>query len=151
MTAIGSSTTNSSGANIFTKGAPEAMLKIMKQDTIPQDYLKVQEKYTSCGFRVLAMASKEIAINQIGSIRREEAESNLNFDGFEIFENKLKPETVGAIRELRRAAITVVIITGDNALTGANIGFKSGVIDRNLNAMIIDHEPNGRYSVKNFQ
>ena len=96
------------------------------------------------------MASKEVPINQIGSIQREEGENNLDFDGFEVFENKLKPETVGAIRELRDAAITVVIITGDNALTGANIGFKSGVIDRNLNAMIIDMDQNQRITVKNF-
>lgn len=62
----------------------------------------------------------------------------------------MKPETVPAIKTLKQAGITVVIITGDNPLTGANIGFKSGVIESHLSAMIIDMLPNGRISVENF-
>ena len=53
-----------------------------------------------------------------------------------MFENKLKKETQGAIKTLIEAQISVVIITGDNPLTGSNIGFKSGVIDPYKNIMI---------------
>jgi magnesium-transporting ATPase (P-type) len=67
-----------------------------------------------------------------------------------VFENKLKPETVPAMRVLREAGISIVIITGDNPLTGANIGFKAGVIDKHLNVMIIDTAPNNKLIVKNF-
>lgn len=51
---------------------------------------------------------------------------------------------------MKEAGITIVIITGDNPLTGANIGFKSGVIDKEKSAMIIDILPNGRIAVENF-
>ena len=54
------------------------------------------------------------------------------------------------MKELRKAGISTVIITGDNPLTGANIGFKAGVIDGDLSAMIIDTIADGRVSVRNF-
>lgn len=73
MSAISSSSTAPNTAFVYTKGAPEAMLKIMRKESVPSDYLKVQEKYTSCGFRVLAIASKEVQTGQIGSIQRDEA------------------------------------------------------------------------------
>jgi magnesium-transporting ATPase (P-type) len=62
----------------------------------------------------------------------------------------LKPETQGAIHTLREAGITIVIITGDNALTGANIGFKSGVIEKNRNIMICDLTAERKVKVTNF-
>ena len=129
------------------------MLKIMKPDTIPAGYDDTLKKYTSCGFRVLAVASKQISLSEIESISRESAENGLEFNGFEVFENKLKPETIPAIKELRQAGISIVIITGDHPLTGANIGFKAGVIDSNLNAMIVDtigDGKSGKLSVRNF-
>jgi len=150
MSVIAGSTSSQNSPLVFCKGAPETMLKIMKPDGIPQDYKQTLEKYTSCGFRVLAVASKAIGGNEIGTISREAAEKDLEFNGFEVFENKLKPETIPAMKELRRAGISIVIITGDNPLTGANIGFKAGVIDEDLNAMIIDTTTDGRVSVRNF-
>jgi magnesium-transporting ATPase (P-type) len=89
-------------------------------------------------------------LNAIETISREAAEIDLDFNGFEVFENKLKPETVPAMKVLREAGISVVIITGDNPLTGANIGFKAGVIDKHLNVMIIDTLPNNKLIAKNF-
>lgn len=54
------------------------------------------------------------------------------------------------MKTLKDAGITVVIITGDNALTGANIGFKSGVIENYYNIMICDKTQDGNISVTNF-
>lgn len=150
MSVIASSTSNQSSAFVYSKGAPETMLKIMKGDGIPGNYKEILEKYTSCGFRVLAVASKEIKLGEIENISRENAEKDLDFNGFEVFENKLKPETVPAIKTLKDAGITVVIITGDNPLTGANIGFKSGVIESFYNIMICDKLSEGKISVTNF-
>jgi cation-transporting ATPase 13A3/4/5 len=55
------------------------------------------KKYTSCGFRVLAVCSKKIPVSEIETIDRATAEARLEFNGFEVFENKLKPETVPSI------------------------------------------------------
>lgn len=60
MSVIASSTSAPQSAFVFCKGAPETMLKIMKPDGIPKDYDQTLRKYTSCGFRVLAVASKQI-------------------------------------------------------------------------------------------
>ena len=65
MSVIASSTSAPNLAFIFCKGAPETLLKIMKPDGIPEDYKKTLEKYTSCGFRVLAVASKSILLGEV--------------------------------------------------------------------------------------
>ena len=43
---------------------------------------------------------------------RNEVECNLNFCGFVIFENKLKPQSAPILDTLRLAAIRTVMITG---------------------------------------
>jgi len=45
----------------------------------------------------LAIASKR-AEGNIKEITREQAEVDLHFAGFEVFENKLKPQTKAAIK-----------------------------------------------------
>ena len=52
---------------------------------------------------------------------RENAESELNFLGFVILENRLKPETMPVIAALNDAKIKVVMVTGDNMLTALSV------------------------------
>lgn len=73
------------------------------------------------GTSVLASTSKAIQI--LAQYDRKDFESNLIFDGFEIFENRLKPATKTAIKQIKKANIPCVMITGDNPLTAANIGY----------------------------
>lgn len=54
-------------------------------------------------------------------MKRHEAESNLEFTGFIIFENKLKEQTTPIIDELSRANIRRVMCTGDNILTAISV------------------------------
>ena len=51
---------------------------------------------------------------------------------------------------LREAGISIVIITGDNVLTGANIGFKAGIIEPSKNIMICDLTAEKKVTVTNF-
>lgn len=122
----------------------------MNPGGIPDNYFETLKKYTSCGFRVLAVCSKKIQVQEIETIDRNSAECQLEFNGFEIFENKLKPETVPSIDILREAGISIVIITGDNVLTGANIGFKAGIIEPSKNIMICDLTAEKKVTVTNF-
>ncbi len=73
---------------------------------------------------------------------REEIESNLLFNGFEVFENKLKNETKAAIEELKAAEVGCVMITGDNTLTGSNISFKCSISDKRKGMIIVDYVGN---------
>jgi cation-transporting ATPase 13A3/4/5 len=52
---------------------------------------------------------------------RETVESDLEFIGFLIMENKLKPETAAVIKTLQEAEVRTVMATGDNILTAMSV------------------------------
>lgn len=62
-------------------------------------------------------------------LTRDEAESNLEFLGFIIFENKLKPSTSQVIMELSQAGIRNIMCTGDNILTAVSVAKECTMID----------------------
>ena len=78
------------------------MLQIMDASTVPENYHEMLREYASKGFRVLAIASKKIK-QDVKNLQRSDVEKNLHFDGFEVFENKLKRETFDAIQDLKYA------------------------------------------------
>ena len=67
---------------------------------------------------------------------RQAAESGLDFIGFIVFENKLKPATAGIIDELEEANIRKVMCTGDNILTAVSVARECGLIDRTAHCFI---------------
>lgn len=67
------------------------MLNIMKSSSVPKNYNQMLKEYASHGFRVLSVASKSINEEEMRTLGREDIEANLIFNGFEVFENKLKP------------------------------------------------------------
>jgi len=69
-------------------------------------------------------------------MKREETESELNFVGFIIFENKLKPSTAGVLDELTDAAIRKVMCTGDNILTAISVARECNLIDKNAHCFV---------------
>lgn len=73
---------------------------------------------------------------KIQKMSREEAESNLEFLGFIIFENKLKQTTTQVIDELKRAGIRTVMCTGDNILTAISVARGCGLIDPNAHCFV---------------
>ncbi len=54
------------------------------------------EQYTKDGYRVIALATKDLIgfdSKSLLSVRREDVETKLTFLGFLVMENKLKPES----------------------------------------------------------
>ena len=153
-----------SGGNIYVKGAPECMADICRQDScgllwsmqnsftganglsvVPVDYDDLLSFYTHRGFRVIACATKHIeSLNwtEVEKMRRQDAESDLDFLGFIIFENKLKPSTTRVIDELNEADIRKVMCTGDNILTAISVARECNLIDRTAHCFI-PHFVNG--------
>ena len=122
-----------SGGDIYVKGAPECMSDICQAESFPHDYESLLDYYTHQGFRVIACATKHINFldwPKIRKMKREEAEFDLTFLGFIIFENKLKEITPDIIDELRDANIRSVMCTGDNILTAISVGRECGMIDQ---------------------
>lgn len=69
-------------------------------------------------------------------MRRQDAESALEFLGFIIFENKLKASTSEVIDELSDANIRKVMCTGDNILTAISVARECNLIDRAAHCFI---------------
>ena len=106
---------------------------------VPVDYGDLLSFYTHRGFRVIACATKHIeTLNwpKVEKMRRQDAESNLDFLGFIIFQNKLKPSTTGIIDELNNADIRKVMCTGDNILTAISVARECDLIDRTAHCFI---------------
>ncbi|KAI9750468.1 MAG: hypothetical protein M4579_006458 [Chaenotheca gracillima] len=67
---------------------------------------------------------------------RADAESDLEFIGFIVFENKLKPQTTEVIEELIEADIRKVMCTGDNILTAISVARECNLIDRTAHCFV---------------
>ncbi|KAL1923846.1 uncharacterized protein VTP21DRAFT_8826 [Calcarisporiella thermophila] len=123
-----------SSLSVYVKGAPEVIRSLCTRG-IPEDFDEELGYYTHRGFRVIAVGVKTLDFaNGSGKgsegrvnwalahqMAREEAESDLEFVGFVIFENKLKPETAPVVATLHAAKIRQVMCTGDNVLTAISV------------------------------
>ncbi|KAG0214920.1 hypothetical protein BGX28_001126 [Mortierella sp. GBA30] len=124
---------HSPGMEIFVKGAPEAMIDICVNSSLPVDYKERLSYYTHHGYRVIACATKslpDLSFVRAQRIKREQVESELTFLGFIIFENKLKPTTAPVVTILSNAQVRQVMCTGDNVLTAISVSRECGLIDR---------------------
>lgn len=83
--------------------------------SLPYNFHESLDGFASQGYRVIALANKELTDmewEKVNKLHREDLESNLQFLGFIILENKLKPQTKDAIKTLKNANMKVVMITG---------------------------------------
>ncbi|KAG0200869.1 hypothetical protein BGX28_006180 [Mortierella sp. GBA30] len=124
---------HSPGMDIFVKGAPEVMVDICTKESLPLDYQQRLAYYTHHGYRVIACAHKSMAnlnFARAQRIKREQAESELTFLGFIVFENKLKPTTAPIVATLSNARIRQIMCTGDNVLTAISVSRECGLINQ---------------------
>ncbi|KAM7107798.1 polyamine-transporting ATPase 13A3 isoform 3-T6 [Ciconia maguari] len=116
----------------YMKGAPEVIASLCKQETVPVDFERVLEEYTKQGFRVIALAHRKLESkltwHKVQTISRDAIESNMDFMGLIIMQNKLKQETPAVLEDLRKANIRTVMVTGDNMLTAISVARDCGMI-----------------------
>ncbi|GJN86126.1 hypothetical protein PLIIFM63780_009703 [Purpureocillium lilacinum] len=125
--------------DIFVKGAPEAMREICRPESFPHDYDELLSYYTHKGYRVIGCATRhlpKLTWVKAQKMTRDEVESRLDFVGFIIFENKLKPTTAGVLKELLDSNIGAVMVTGDNILTAISVARECGLLDRNAHCFV---------------
>ncbi|PHH83535.1 hypothetical protein CDD82_7576 [Ophiocordyceps australis] len=129
----------SKSGDIFVKGAPEAMLEICRPESFPSDYEELLSYYTHKGYRVIGCATRHIqklSWVKAQKMTRQDVESGLDFVGFIVFENKLKPTTTDVIKELLYSNITAVMVTGDNILTAISVARECGLVERNAHCFV---------------
>ncbi|KAI8584672.1 hypothetical protein K450DRAFT_217430, partial [Umbelopsis ramanniana AG] len=130
--------------HIFVKGAYEKIKDLAIPASIPSDYDKVTAGLARQGCYVLALAHREIDLDQIGGLEsfnqwtRDQMEENIDFCGLIVFKNQLKEDTAEAIAELKRGATRTVMITGDTALTGVYVARQCGMADPNAKVLLAD-------------
>jgi Mg2+-importing ATPase len=137
--------TNKKQRFLIVEGAPEEIIKISNTYGSKKTHLDntlratIQETYDDLsrkGFRVLAVASKEI-----GTEKRYEPndEKNLTFYGFLAFLDPAKLSVSDTLARMRTMGITTKIITGDNAYVTEKIANDIGLqIDGILNGDELD-------------
>ncbi|WWC62526.1 uncharacterized protein I303_105122 [Kwoniella dejecticola CBS 10117] len=124
---------------VYVKGAPEVMPDICDPSTFPLDYDDMLSYYTRNGYRVIAIAGKSIdglTWLKAQRMRREVAESDLQFLGFIVFENKLKPNTAPNIHTLRAAHLACRMVTGDNVRTAISVARECGLVSHSASVYI---------------
>ena len=91
----------------------------MRPDAIVSDYLSTCEVHARRGCYVLAVGWKELSSHEDArSLKRDQVENNLELLGLLLFRNEPKEDTSAAVEALHDGQIRLVVLTGDNALTG---------------------------------
>uniref|UniRef100_H2YT63 Cation-transporting ATPase n=1 Tax=Ciona savignyi TaxID=51511 RepID=H2YT63_CIOSA len=115
---------------VYLKGAPEMVASLCLPSTVPADFHEVLKSYTQQGFRMIGMACKDLSLTWLKAqkIERSAVECDLKFLGLVALQNKLKPQSKGALLKLEKAEIRTVMVTGDNLLTALSVAHESGMI-----------------------
>ena len=138
--------THTNKVHIFVKGAYEKIKDLCKPDSIPADYDSITAGLARQGCYVLALAHRELDLEQIGGIEgfrnwdRDQMEEHIDFCGLIIFKNQLKEDTTENILELKRGATRTIMITGDTALTGVYIGRQCGMVNEGSRVYLGDFD-----------
>ena len=94
-------------------------------DTAHRSLVGVFESLSREGFRVLGIAWKETARDQVHAIVDDETE--LVFAGFAAFEDPPKASAAEAVRALTASGVTVKVVTGDNELVTQHVCAELGL------------------------
>jgi cation-transporting ATPase 13A3/4/5 len=128
---------------VITKGAPEVLKQLCDPTSLPFNFDEVLEEYTEQGLRVIAIARRRIdSLEEAISASPLALESKLEFLGFFLFENPLKPNTSETILALKACKINCKMITGDNILTATSVGIATGLIQKSA-ALFAAHAEDG--------
>ncbi|KAF5284129.1 hypothetical protein FQR65_LT00129 [Abscondita terminalis] len=121
----------SNGLTLFCKGSPEMISSLSLHETVPISLSITLLAFTRKGYRVIAIASKNLegtALEDVEKLERSAVESDLSFVGLVVLENRVKAATSGVIRSLKDADIKTIMITGDNMETALSVAKDCGIV-----------------------
>ena len=117
--------------NLYVLGAPEKLLSFSKMDGQKAKMVEKElERLAGKGYRIVAAAQKSLSKYDVSTQKLEKEIKDLNFLGLIALHDPLRKDAKEAIREVIRAGIKPVIVTGDHRLTvktiAEELGFKIG-------------------------
>ncbi len=130
---------------VFSKGAPEKLLEKSKYHYHSGEKKELTKKdreiilarttdYAKKGLRVLGLAFKE----HTGSVELDNTEKELVFVGLVSIRDPPEPTVKQAIAKCEKAGIRVVMITGDNPVTGTAVAKELGIFKEDDKVMTGD-------------
>lgn len=125
------STSTERSLMLFTKGAPESILAISSQQSIPSNVQEVIHTLSSKGFRIIAFASKNLItpLQELIHLSRSTLESNVTFQGLFVLESPLRESSKDVISSLLRSKMEVSICSGDSLFTSVFVAKHCGALD----------------------
>lgn len=114
---------------LITKGAPESVISIchsydvngtphLLDNEIRKQYESIFQSLSSEGYRVLAIAYRQMAVKKAYCTSDEK---NLVFAGFLAFIDPPLEDTANTIKELKHEGVEIKILTGDNDLVAYHV------------------------------
>ncbi len=137
----------SEGLIAYSKGAPEAVLKVCNRilingkieqlnEDIKKEILSRVENMAKKAMRVLAMASKALE----DGYGREEVEKDMIFLGIVGMIDPPRAEVREAVKLAKQAGLKVIMVTGDHKLTAEAIAREVGIIEEGDSMVITGEE-----------
>jgi calcium-translocating P-type ATPase len=120
--------------SVATKGAPEVVLPLCRGSASVaarhdwrQRAGEAVSTYAGRGLRVIAVAERYLPDVSATADRRAEVETDLRFLGLVALLDPPRPEARAAVETCHRAGIKVHVVTGDHALTAAEVAREVGI------------------------
>ncbi len=125
---------------LSVKGAPETVLPRCVSWRSPRGVVKVDssvrreldrevDRLARQGLRILAVAEKDEPADGGDGNLREDAIDGLTLFGFLILSDPVRPTAAQAVRDLRRAGVEVLMVTGDHPSTAEGIAAELGILN----------------------
>lgn len=128
--------------HFFTKGSPEAISKLCTKDSLPLDFEIELSKHTQLGLRVLGLAARQLigaTEEEVLSLTQDDFEKkDLQFIGFAVLINPLRPDSKSVIEQLHDADIRTIMVTGDHARTAVSIARQCGIVPPTPPVVFVD-------------
>ncbi|CAO1416273.1 unnamed protein product [Diamesa hyperborea] len=132
--------------NVYCKGSPEMIATLCRPETVPSDFNERLNFFAQQGYRIISLAykvlDKKMTYPKIQRVSREKIESDLEFLGFVILENRLKEDSEKVIKILNDANIRTVMVTGDNILTAVSVAKDCDMITDDQSIIIVNSRLN---------
>ncbi|XP_037333855.2 cation-transporting ATPase 13A2 isoform X2 [Pungitius pungitius] len=126
----------------FLKGSPEMVASLCRAETVPKQFSRKLCSFSGEGLRVLALAYKPVDKSpDLGTIEREEVEKELQFLGFLMMKNLVKPVSATVINVLRLANLRSAMVTGDNILTAVSVAKTCGMVGDDEKVIFVNATP----------
>jgi Mg2+-importing ATPase len=129
---------------LITKGAPEIILDLCSKISDSSSRKEIKEdaqKEGQEGRRVLGIAFKKISASRQGGQKDRitvEDEKGLNFLGYFVFEDPLKPSTQEAVKMAKSLGVRIKVITGDSKEVAGYVAKKIKLISNSNDVVSAD-------------